>query len=246
MKLDKLDARIKLVMLIVISTLSVILQNVTAMGILLAITLMILIVGGADMKAAFTRMRGMIQLILSIFVLQCLFTRTGEAMIAIKGFTIVTWDGVLTSAVVSLRLFNVILSAMLVLTGEPRDYLLALTQWKIPYEISFMVMAAIRFIPMLTEEGRDVMCAVQMRGTKIKNTSLAHKLSVYKSILIPIVSGAIRRSEYMATAMEARAFRALPKRTSMRKLVLKRSDIIWLIIFILLMCAVVVAAKILG
>ncbi len=246
MKLDNLDARIKLIMLIVISTLSVIIQNVAAMGILLTITLMILIFGGADMKAAFVRMKGLLQLIFSIFVLQCLFIRSGEAMIAIKGITIVTWDGVTTSAVVALRLFNVILSAMLVLTGEARDYLLALTQWKIPYEISFMVMAAIRFIPMLTEEARDVMCAVQMRGTKIKGTSIAHKLSVYKGMLIPIVSGAIRRSEYMATAMEARAFRAFPKRTSMRRLTLKKSDIIWLAVFVILMCAVVVSTKLLG
>ncbi len=48
-------------------------------------------------------------------------------------------------------------------------------------------------------------------------------------------AGAIRRSEQMATAMEARAFRVMPRRTSMRKLKMKNRDWICLGIFLFLM-----------
>lgn len=235
MKLSELDPRVRLILLIGLSTLSVVLRRMEPLLLLAVLTFAILLAGGADLKEAFGRIKGAVKLIAEIFVLQCIFTRQGEPLIAVHGFTIVTQDGLLTSAAVSLRLLILLMSAVIILTGESRDYLLALNQWKIPYEISFMVMAALRFLSILREEAQDVLYAVQMRGTKLRKTGLIHKIRVYSSILVPVAAGAIRRSEQMATAMEARAFRAMPRRTSMRKLKMKNRDWICLGIFLFLM-----------
>ncbi len=246
MKLETLDPRVKLLMLLVISTISVLARSLSMLLILLAVTLLLLFVGGADMKDAFGRLSGMIKLILTLFIVQCIFTRSGSPLLEVKGFTLITAGGFSMAALVTLRLFIILLSAVLILTGDSRDYLLALNQWHLPYEISFMVMAALRFVPILREEAQDVLCAVQMRGTKVKKTSLMNKMRVYTGILMPVVSGAIRRSEQMSVAMEARAFRARPTRTSMRRLVMKRGDWLYLAVFAVVIAAVVAVPLLLG
>jgi len=173
-----------------------------------------------------------------LFVLQCLFNRNGEPLLVLSGFTLVTEPGFQVAVVVCLRLLIVMISALVVAVGESRDYLLALTQCRIPYEISFMVLAALRFLPMLREEARDVLCAAQMRGLKLKKTGLAKQAGAYISIVLPVVAGAIRRAEQLSIAMEARGFRAHPHRTSMRRLKMQPSDWIFSAAFCIVLAAV--------
>jgi energy-coupling factor transport system permease protein len=182
----------------------------------------------------------MLGLLLLLFILQCIFNRSGSAMVKVGDIVILTHDAVITAGVVVLRLLVVLLSAVIVLTGQSRDYLLALNQWHVPYEISFMVMAAMRFVPILRQEASDVLCAVQMRGTRLNGLGLGNKIKVYSSIMLPVLSGTIRRCEQMSVAMEARAFRAMPGRTSMRCLRMKPVDWAWAVVFEALMCPVLV------
>lgn len=239
MRFDALDARVKLWMLIALSTTSLISREPLFLLCLVVYTFILLVIGGVPIKSMMWKLRAAISLIASIFVLQCLFERSGEPLIRLFNVTIITHGGVNAALYVMLRLFTILFSALIVLSGNSRDYLLALNQLRLPYEISFMVMAGLRFLPILAEEARDVLYAVQMRGMKIKGTSLKNKLSIYFSVSIPIVAGAIRRSEKMAVAMEARAFRAMPKRTSMRRLAMKKGDWIWFIIFNVILALII-------
>ena len=226
MRLSTLDARVRLFFMLALSSVSVFSRSLPRLGLLLGLTLLLLVLGRADLREVGRRMAGVLKLIVSLFVLQCLFVRSGEPLLRLGGLTLLTWGGVETAGVVALRLLCVVASAAIVLSGQTRDYLLALQQMHLPYELAFMVLAALRFIPLLRETASDVLCAVQMRGTKLKKTSLRHKAKVYLRVLIPIVAGAIRRSEQLSIAMEARAFRALPRRTSFRHLTLRARD--WL------------------
>jgi energy-coupling factor transport system permease protein len=133
-------------------------------------------------------------------------------------------------------------SALILLTGEARDYLLALVQCKVPFELAFMVMTAVHFLPILRGEALDVYHAVQMRGTEVAKASLRDKLRVYTRITLPIVAGAIKRAEQVSIAMEARAFRATPRRTFMRRLTLAPRDVASLIAVPLLAAAALAAS----
>ncbi len=223
-RLENVDARVKMALLILLSTLSVISRNLTETALLLLFAFGFLLLGGMDAKQMFYRLRAAMKLLMSLFVLQAVFNRAGEALIAIGGVTLITRGGIETAALVSMRLFVVMLSALIVLSGDARDYLLGLIQWRVPYEIAFMIMAGLRFLPSLREEARDVLCAVEMRGVDLKHLPLKKKLETYLSVMVPIVARTIQRSEQMSVAMEARAFRAMDKRTSMRRLRMKKSD----------------------
>ena len=234
MSLAHLDPRVKLFLLICVSTAALISRTPAALVAMLFLTLLILLAGGVTPGAIWFKLRGLFGLIFMLFLLQCLFNRGGEPLFVLSGLTLVTDSGFNTAVLVSLRLLIIILSALVVVVGDARDYLLALTECKVPYEIAFMVLAALRFLPMLREEASDVLCAAQMRGLRLKKTSLKKKAGAYISIVIPVVAGAIRRAEQLSIAMEARGFRALPRRTSMRRLKMRAADWAYVIVF----CAV--------
>jgi len=239
LRLENLDARVKLFMLLALSTSAVFFRSPKVLLPIFLFTLALVLAGGVSARDAFMRVRGALRLIASLFILQCLFNRSGAPLLRAFGATLITRGGIAAAAYVALRLLIVLLSALIVLTGQRRDYLLALTQLKAPYEIAFMVMAALHFLPLLREQARDVMNAAQMRGARIKKAPIVKRLRLYVTLSAPIVAGAVRKSEQTAVAMEARAFRAYPRRTSMRRLIMKKSDWAVFAAFAVLLAAVI-------
>ena len=235
MSLSRLDPRVKLFLLFGISTAALILRTPFALIALLFLTFFILLTGRVSLGVIWRKLRGLFGLIAMLFILQCLFNHSGEPLFIVSSLTLVTVSGFYTATLVCLRLLIIIISAFVVATGEPRDYLLALIQLKLPYDIAFMVLAALRFLPMLREEAQDVLCAAQMRGLRLKKSSLRKQAGAYISIVIPVVAGAIHRAEQLSIAMEARGFRAFPRRTSLRRLSMRTADWVYMAAF----CAVI-------
>ena len=235
MSLQQLDPRVKLFLLAGLSTAAIVAQTPATLLSLLVLVAVILLAGGVKPGYVWIKLRGLFSLIVMLFFLQCLFNRNGDAMLTVSGFPLITTLGFQIAVFVSLRLLIVILSALVVAVGETRDYLLALTSLKLPYEIAFMALAALRFLPILREEAQDVLCAAQMRGLQIKKAGLRRQVGAYFSIILPVVAGAISRAEQISIAMEARGFRAYPRRTSMRRLSMRKADWVYLAVF----CAVI-------
>ncbi|MGI6737149.1 MAG: CbiQ family ECF transporter T component [Anaerovoracaceae bacterium] len=217
-KLDRVDPRAKIVMIIAISTAAMMVEDIRMLAGLLAGTLLLLLIGGVAPARQLRQARSAFGIVLFLFLIQAVFGR---------------W---ILGAMLCLRLLILIMSALILMTGRARDYLLGLAQWKIPYEIVFMVMTGLHFFPILRDEARDVYCSIQLRGTEVRKTSLRGRLRVYRRICLPILAGAMGRARDLSTAMEARAFRARPRRTYMRHLTLQRRD--WVLMIVLpLLCA---------
>ena len=240
LRLEYLDPRVKLLLMIVYSTAALAVQSPVALLTLLSLSLITILAGRVSLKDVWMKLRALFGLIATLFLLQCLFDRGGEPLLVISELKVVTVSGFQTAVLVNLRLLIIILSALIVATGETRDYLLAMNQLKVPYEIAFMVLAALRFLPMLREEARDILSAAQMRGLRIKKAGLKAQTGAYISLVIPVVAGAIRRAEQLSIAMEARSFRALPKRTSMRRLRMRPHDWAYLAVFCLIVSVLLI------
>jgi len=146
---------------------------------------------------------------------------------------IITYGGIEKGITVVLRLFVVIASAMILTTSPADKIILGLVKLKVPYEIAFMVLLAVRFLPVLADEFIDVMTAIQLRGVDIKKIPPGQKLRVYAYILMPVVAGAVMRAKKTAVAMEARAFRAYPKRTYINDLDITLRDYLIIIFFLI-------------
>ena len=78
---------------------------------------------------------------------------------------------------------------MIIMTSHSRDYVLALVQLKIPYEIAFMVLVSLRFLPVFIEEIKDTLVAMQLRGLTCKEYPGGTRLNFTRTFLPPCSPG---------------------------------------------------------
>lgn len=221
---QRFDPRTKIILVVVISTLSVVITDPLWLFGLFALSLALLCLSGMRLLEVFSRLRRFLFLFAALLVIQSIFTSTGEPLITIGEITLVTTGGVLRGTAVVLRMLTVISSALLLLSSQPMDLVLGLIRLRVPYEIAYMVLLAIRFLPVLGEEVKDALTAIQLRGVNINKIPLGRKVRVYTYIFMPVVVSALMKARQTAMVMEARAFRAYPRRTYLDELILKPAD----------------------
>jgi energy-coupling factor transport system permease protein len=171
------------------------------------------------------------QAILIAVVLTVVAYLLGDLMVLPRyGNTTATVLDVVLAAVV-LRIVVVTAAAMLLATFNARDFILGLVQWKVPYELAFMVFIALRFLPVFRDELVNVVTAVQLRGIDLKKVPWGQKIAMYRRLLFPVIYGAMLKAQRLAVSMEARGFRVYPRRTYLRRLNFRFVDYMVLVIF---------------
>jgi len=235
---DSFDIRTKLAIVAGISTTAVVIQHVYVLSFLLIISILLSALFFGDLKKTMKTTRRLWYVFIAIIVLQSIFNRSGSPLLSIGGFTLLTDIGLVKGAEFLLRISVILFSATIVASSDHREVVQGLVQLKVPYEIAFMVSVGIRFLPLLRSEYIDVMTAIQLRGIDIRKIPFKKKLKVYSYIFTPIMAGAINKARNLSTAMEARAFRAYPERTSYLMLKLVPKDYIVMILMLLFTAAV--------
>lgn len=230
----KLDPRTKLVIMTCITTLALIYDTPGQLFFLLFGTVLFLMLIGIDILSFWDLIRPFLPLIITLFLVQMIFSPGGRVFLAVGSIPLVTGGGLAAGAGVTLRLGVVTVAASLFLTTEASDFILGLTQWKVPYEIAFMVYVAIRFLPIFRDEIGNVTTAAQLRGIEFKKVAWHEKMRLYISLFFPVVYGAVLKAQQLAVAMEARCFRIYPRRTYLRHLAFARADYVFMGTFLLM------------
>ena len=73
-------------------------------------------------------------------------------------------------------------------------------------DLALMVSLALRFVPVLIEEFQCVKAAQISRGAVFNQGSPVRRTKALASLIIPVLSGTIRRADDLATAMQARGY----------------------------------------
>ena len=124
----------------------------------------------------------------------------------------------LVGIVLALRFVCIILaSAIFVFTTDPGELAYALIRAGIPYRYGFMLVTAIRFIPVFESEAGTVRCAQQARGLDIDGQGLRALINSARYTLLPLVVSALSKVDVLVISMEGRAFGVKPWRTSLRR-----------------------------
>lgn len=223
-----LDPRTKLVIVLCLSTLGIAVNNLALLSAIALLSYVAASLFRANLKRTFRKIKSLIYMLLFIALVQSIFTR-GEPLLSAGGFAILTVNGVERALQFILRMAIVIFSATIIGTSSSRSIIQGLVQWKLPYDIAFMAALGIRFLPMLREEIRDLLVAIQLRGIDIKNIPIKERISLYSYLFNPLLVGTLLKAERLSIAMEMRGFRAYDKRTSY--LVLKFTKLDYLIMF---------------
>jgi energy-coupling factor transport system permease protein len=208
------DPRTKLVQVLILSTLALIYNDLSTLSLILFTSIAIALLHSVNLISITVRLKKLIKIIIIIAIVQSLLTRSGNPILKIGNYTLLTDYGVLKSLEFIMRLSIIIISAAIITTSSSREIIQGLIQWHCPYEIAFMVSVAIRFLPIFKEEMTDMITAIQLRGIDFYKVKINKKIVVYKYILIPITINSVIKAKELSAAMEMRGFRAYPKRTS--------------------------------
>lgn len=212
--MSKVDPRVKLLWVLLCTSGALIFTRLLWMAGLVLFTLLGTMGFGADHKGLGGRLGRFLPVFFVIFLIHVVFVHTGTPLVVVKGFPVVTSDGLMRGATTLLRFFVILSSAAVMAAEDMRRVLAALNQMKVPYLFSFLLMIALRFIPFFKASFSDSLIALQLRGVELKKLPLGKKLRVYSDLLLPVVADAVVKSRVLAIVMEARGFGALNKRTS--------------------------------
>ena len=103
---------------------------------------------------------------------------------------------------------------LFVCTTNPSEFAASLSRIGVSYRVSYAVALALRYIPDIQREYRDISFAQQARGVEMsKKASLVNRLKAASSILIPLILSSMERIETISNAMELRGFGKGKKRT---------------------------------
>ena len=139
--------------------------------------------------------------------------------------------------------FNVILKnactipivLLFVCTTNPSEFAASLNRIGVSYKISYAVALALRYIPDIQREYRDISLSQQARGTEMsKKASLVNRLKAASSILIPLILSSMERIETISNAMELRGFGKDKKRTWYSGRKFSKGDIVSMVVCVLL------------
>ena len=125
---------------------------------------------------------------------------------------------------------------LFVCTTNPSEFAASLSRIGVSYRISYAVSLALRYIPDIQREYRDISLAQQARGTEMsKKASLVNRLKAASSILIPLILSSMDRIETISNAMELRGFGKHKTRTWYFARKFSSADITSMVVCILLM-----------
>lgn len=114
-------------------------------------------------------------------------------------------EGILYGAVQGMRSASMLSLGLLVCwTSDPRQLLQALMSWKLPPQTAFMMVTAIRFLPVLAAETGEVITALQLRSdTQSGRSSVVRHLPY---IAKPLLARCLRRAQTLALSVISRGF----------------------------------------
>ena len=121
-----------------------------------------------SLKKATMRLKRLWYVFIVLALVQSIFTYGGEPLLALGGIEILTTKGLETGISIILRMSIIIYSALIILITSPMDMVYGLAAMKMPQEIGFMVLLAIKFLPLIKEEFIDSIIAVQLAGADLK------------------------------------------------------------------------------
>lgn len=157
----------------------------------------------------------LLPLLVVLFIVQGFFFPDGTTVLWQWGPARLTVEGLVFSLTIGSRLSALVLGSLVfVLTTHPARLMTALTQAGMSSKIAYVISASLQIIPAFQERARSILLAQQARGLEIAGGPLRRARALLP-LIAPLVLGMITDVDERSTAMEARAFGATPRPTSL-------------------------------
>lgn len=235
-----LDPRTKLVIALSLSTTAVLIKELRFLAGILLMSFVIALLFKSPLFSIIQKLKRILGVIVFLMLIQSLFVADGTNILTLGTITLLSLGGIMKGLQLVIRMMIIIVTASIMATNTSREIVQGLVQWKVPYEIAFMVSIGIRFLPMLTEEIKDVVTAIQLRGIELEKIPIRKRIKIYSYVLMPIVSSTLIKARKLSTAMEIKGFGVYESRTSYHILKMQNVDYVIIAITILSLISVLI------
>lgn len=173
---------------------------------------------------------------------------TRHDIIHLVGPYVLTKEQLFYELNVILKYFATIPMALLfILTTEPSEFAASLNKLGINYKAAYTVSIALRYIPDVQRDYKDISFAQQARGIDLsKNEKLLKRIKNSSDILMPLIFSSLERIDKISLAMELRAFGNNKKRTWYTRRKFEKQDYISILIMIIIALISIFMVKING
>ena len=228
----KMDARVKLLILILYIVLVFVVKNFYGFLAVLAFLFIATLFSKVPILSLLKSIKAVFFIVVLTFILNIFFYRADDSKTL---FWIITDKSLIFSSFMALRIITLVLGSMLLnltttpvaLTDGIESLLKPLKVIKFPvHELALVMSIALRFIPILMSEADRIMMAQKARGADFESGNIFKRAKAMIPILIPLLISAFRRAEELGDAMDSRCYSSSAVRTKFRVMRLSWRDLI--------------------
>ncbi|HOT92447.1 MAG TPA: energy-coupling factor transporter transmembrane component T [Anaerolineae bacterium] len=128
-----------------------------------------------------------------------------------------------------------------IFTTDVNTMIVGMVQARIPYKLAFIFSSTLRFFPLLFEEIQSIIEAQRLRGLAFETMGPVKRVRVYAKVAVPLILGAMVKSQMLEVVLQSKAFSGSPDRTYLHESRLGVGDYILFAFFALFFVAAIVA-----
>lgn len=220
--IHRMDPRAKLLLSLAVMVVIFVAQTFWSLAVCALFVLGFLAISNIPLRSALRSIVPLLFVVVITALLNIFFVHDGTVVFQ-WAFITITDEGLIKAVFLAIRLVLLLLAmSLLTLTTETLDitdafeYLLRpLARLGMPaHELSMMMGIALRFLPQFIIELQTIYRAQVSRGAQFKDG----KLSMVKSLVIPLFTSAFRHAETLSLAMDARCYHGADGRTRLKPL----------------------------
>ena len=149
---------------------------------------------------------------------------------------------------VILKYFATIPMALLfILTTDPSEFAASLNKIGVSYKVAYTVSIALRYIPDVQRDYKDISFAQQASGIDLSSKEkLSKRIKNSAAILMPLIFSSLERIDKISLAMELRAFGNNKKRTWYNSRKFGKIDYIFIVILLIIVAISIEMVKVNG
>ncbi len=200
--IHRADPRIKIIILLTITTLFFFHLSITAM-----VLLFLLLAGAGIGSLGFLKVLQPIKMILPIIIFVTILTppffKGGDPVLSIRDTIILSTVGIEQTLRLIFRFAGITLSFYIFFSTTSINYfILALSWFKLPYKAALIVTIALRYIPYMIVIYNNIRDAHKLRGDNYRNRKLWKKLNTIFPTLVSVLIQSIKSIPSLSMALE--------------------------------------------
>lgn len=199
---------------------------------LLFLVVWIVVLSPAEFKMFLRRFSQIGLLLLVISLVQIIFRRQGDVLVAIHGFPLVFSEGFTEAILLWIRFMIIFMLAFIFGQVPLFDFFLFLNKIRTPFQLSLLLLTTIKFIPFIFDEAKKGLWAIRFRGIQIGALGLKNKFILLRKLLIPMLYRGMHYVSFSSLALELRGYGAAGRIKMNRSYPLHIGDIVALFLIL--------------